>query len=377
MTDSVQDIQDQLCKIQEDQRKRFFFHEAGDPSSRFNVISPYITNSLGELIYTPAELDMRRKCEILKYKSNTKINENTKANKYSYLSKKKKNQKINQECNIALPTTASNVPGPVIFLKEDSAVPLYKYYRESQQFKFQNIPFDDFKRILDSFPIFNVSAQNQQQVNIMDLVILNPDDTNFLFSFSIPISIKFSAYFTESDSTSSVSSSVVSIFSALMEIYYSSDLIKEIEVPFRSNPSLSSDIRESTQILSIDLNSSVTGNVSCTQYIGNIIINDIDLITVTQYVYTLFMTLSTTYAEYSNDPDDTSAIRSSVGSNVDNSTAENLTNVTYGFIINMDNSDPNLFSSSENCNISIYNENNDINVDDIQYIDYNLSFKVN
>ena len=78
------------CTNQRKQRARFFYHEAGDPSSRFTIDSPYEYNSNNQLIYTPGDLDMRRKCEILKYKDKAiGSGSNSQANLYSYLAKKK------------------------------------------------------------------------------------------------------------------------------------------------------------------------------------------------------------------------------------------------------------------------------------------------
>ena len=54
------------CINQRKQRAQFFFHEGGT-NSRFTPVCPYVKDSSGKLIYTPRDLDMRRKAEILKY----------------------------------------------------------------------------------------------------------------------------------------------------------------------------------------------------------------------------------------------------------------------------------------------------------------------
>ena len=53
------------CTNQRKQRQQFFLHEAGG-ETRYTVISPYTYDASGRLIYTPEELAMRRKAEILK-----------------------------------------------------------------------------------------------------------------------------------------------------------------------------------------------------------------------------------------------------------------------------------------------------------------------
>ena len=101
---------------------------------RFELISPYTDSN-----YTQKQLDMRRKVEILKYKSN---NQNTKQNgttKKQLFSKIINNPSIassinskwvNNVCDlddITVPTSSSNIPGPIEYLYLDPKVPLYNY----------------------------------------------------------------------------------------------------------------------------------------------------------------------------------------------------------------------------------------------------------
>jgi hypothetical protein len=101
---------------------------------RFELTSPYTTSN-----YTQKQLDMRRKVEILQYKSN---NQNTKQNgitKKQLFSKIINNPSvastinskwINNVCdlnNISVPTSSSDVPGPIEYLYLDPNVPLYNY----------------------------------------------------------------------------------------------------------------------------------------------------------------------------------------------------------------------------------------------------------
>ena len=107
------------CSNQRDQRKKFFFFE-GANNVRFNMVSPYTYNS---------DLNMRRKVEILKYIRPHK--NNVSKNKYSNLAQQNNKQVSRITCNntnIPVPTSSSDVPGPVIYLQEDPTVPLYKYY---------------------------------------------------------------------------------------------------------------------------------------------------------------------------------------------------------------------------------------------------------
>lgn len=364
------------CTNQRKQRARFFYHEAGDPSSRFTINSPYEYDSNDQLIYSPSDLDMRRKCEILKYKEKSVNSEtNSQANLYSYLAKKKRNNNLHTiSCNIAKPTSSSGVPGKIILLKEDSNAPLYNYYSTSRQFQFQNIPYDDYKRDFDIFPVENIEVANLTSVNFLDLIVLNPPNVNYVFNVSIPISIRYEADFIKNINNNDINSSVLSIFSATFYNYYSDSLITTIDVPFRSTPSKNDDIVQSTQVLLINLSDSNDGKVSCTQYIGNININNIPITAVTQYVYSFFLQLSTSYSEYSTN---TQAERANTnGSSITNDGATNLTNVSYSFITNFDNINSNFYSSSENCATSLYNDNAEIDADSIPYTEFSITSSV-
>ena len=110
------------------------------PPSRVDslALSPYPA-------FTPYQIAMRRKVEILKYeanKTNTKTNNLTKAEKWnklvnkSYQSRTYSNELINSpyisttpdNCNyIPTPSTACDIPGPLVYLQEDPNVPLYNY----------------------------------------------------------------------------------------------------------------------------------------------------------------------------------------------------------------------------------------------------------
>ncbi len=367
------------CTNQRKQRSRFFFHLAGDASSRFNVVSPYIyeTSLQEKLVYSQEDLNMRRKAEVLKYSTNDH-NKQKKQN-YSFLAKKVTKNKPCPSSNKSKPSSSSGVPGPIISLIENPNIPLYNYKDASKQFTFQNIPFDNFKRIFDTFPLYNIDSANDIFSNLMDIIILNPDNTQFRYNFSIPISIKYTANFNGIETTNDVTTSQISIFSSILDIYYSDTLVSSNNIPFRSDPADDSDIVSSTKSISIDFAESTPGEVSFQQYIGNIILNNVTLQTVTQYVYTLFLKINTNYAEYSGNDEIDTAFRdnSGTGSDMDNSNSRNITNVKYKYITNFNNTDPNLVNTTNNCNIFIFDESEEgeagFNSEDIAFIPFNVS----
>jgi hypothetical protein len=103
--------------------------------------SPYPT-------YTQYQLDMRRKVEILKYKSNqqnSKANTLTKSQNFSKAMTSTKTlsqatlDKINANMcdsliNVPTPSSSCDVPGPIITLFYDGNVPLYNYATKTEAF---------------------------------------------------------------------------------------------------------------------------------------------------------------------------------------------------------------------------------------------------
>ena len=351
------------CTNQRKQRSSFFFHEAGDSSSRFNIVSPYIYNANNQLVYSPDDLNMRRKAEILKYKNQNQNNNNKKLS-YAFLSKKVKKDKKCNNSNKPKPSSSSNVPmttnGKIIQLFEDNNVPLYNYKDSSKQFTFQNIPYDNYKRLFDIFPLYNVITLNNESVKLMDLIILNPDDNEFRFNFTIPICIQYEADFVKiEDLNNDIVTAQVAIFSAILKVFYSDSLISSHNIQYRSLPvELDSDMVNSTNSVSLDFTNSKTGKIRFSQYIGNLILNNVTIQTVTQYVYTIILQPNIGYAEYQGDTSKDDAYRTNdIGSDIDNTNIINISNVSYRFITNFDNTDSDIFNSFENCELSVSDRN--------------------
>ena len=364
------------CTNQRKQRARFFYHLAGDAASRFNVVSPYIyeTSLEEKLVYSQEDLNMRRKVEVLKY--STKDYNKQKKQNYSFLAKKHTKARPCPSSNNAKPSSSSGVPGPIIPLFENPNIPLYNYKDASKQFTFQNIPFDEFKRIFDTFPFYNIDGFNNTYVNLMDIVILNPDNNQFQFDFSIPISLEYSANFNGIGSIADVTACQIAVFNSVLDIMYSDTLISSNNITYRSpGNGLDSDIVSSTRSISLDLAESTVGQIKVRQYIGNLILKNVTIQTVTQYVYTMFLKINTNYAEYSGDNDNVKPIRTNqLGDDITNSNAINVTDVTYKYITNFNNTDPNLVNITENCELLIFDsDGTSLNSEDITFIPFNIS----
>jgi len=340
------------CNNQRLQRSQFFFYE-GKNNIRFSVTSPYVSDSNGKLLYTPAELDMRRKAEILKYIKPSESN--VSKNKYSLLARQSNKQmnRITCNSNISVPTSSSDVPGTVINLKEDPDVPLYKYFSDLQQFKFQDIKYDEFKRFYDLFPVYNNDAVNNNYSVVNTIVILRPRTTELDFNFSFPICINYKADFTTDPSPAGISNVNIGIYSASLDIFYSNTLIKTVNANYR-NPDgeeLPEDIAQSTVTISADLKESEDGTISINRYVGNIIFPNIVLASVSQHVYTCKLKISLSYGEYN----ETELTRNNTeGNDMGTSGEVNVKNVQFNPFINVDSEDNTNFDTIDNCEITMY-----------------------
>jgi hypothetical protein len=374
------------CINQRKQRSQFFFHEGG-AKSRFTPVCPYIKNSSGELIYTPKQFDMRRKAEILKYiKPN---NGNVGKNKYSQLAnstKQNRNKVVCPNDYTPKPTSSSDVPGKIINLYEDPNAPLYNYFPITEQFKFQNIKYDNFKRLFDIFPISNVLSNNDTFQSITTIILLNPNTNQISFDFSIPISLQFNAdyntttyittdqeiqeidvggntVYVASDKPYKITVANLSVIDATMEILYSDSIIQTIEASYSSTPlQESSDLRETLASESIDFSNSNSGKVQSTNYLGNIYFKNVILQSISQYVYTIRLKLKVNYSEYTNilSPNTALPYRTNTdGDNISNTNAKNIQNVTYTPIFNIENSSI-YISSTTNCTSELFENGENI-----------------
>lgn len=336
------------CVNQRKQRSRFFYYEAGT-NVRFEMVSPYKNDNSGNLIYTPKQLDMRRKSEILKY--TVPNNGNIQKNKYSQLANQKKKTSGCPTTNKPVPTSSSDVPGPVIMLQEDSTVPLYKYYPIESQFRFQNIKYDDYKRFYDVFPVKNVST-DVENVNahehVGDIVILSPNTNTLLFDLVFPVTVEFAGVFQTpstwanpptTNENQAVATVNLGIYEATLGIFYSDTLVERITLPFRSTTNNATDIANTTVTSSIIFDrtgsESTNGFVQAKIYLGSLQFKSIRLATISQYVYTFELNVKLSYSEYDSISD--SAVRSNTeGSIITNSGERNLTSVSYNSIINVE-----------------------------------------
>lgn len=373
------------CTNQRKQRQQFFLHEAG-ADTRFTVVSPYTYDASGRLIYTPAELDMRRKAEILKYQ-NTSNNFSGKR-KWAYLASSTNTTRACPEIYKLTPNTSSDVPGKPMMLYNNPNIPLYNY-KPLDTSSYDEIPYDSFKRLYDMFPITNINAANGATAIITDIVILNPDNNSFAFGFTIPVSITYSATF-RTVSSFAINYAQLFIQKARLDVFYSDSLVADAHALYNEQPLISKDLIISAANITLDVQNSSDGDINLQQYLGTIYIPPINLQTVTQYVYRCKITINIGYSEYSLDVSGGDAYRSNIdGGDITNSypkEATSLINVKYGTIANIESPD----NSISNSVMTIYQAKvdsegnpivdatgnatfNEVEPNDIQYIPFDIS----
>ena len=359
------------CTNQRKQRQQFFLHQAG-AETRYTVVSPYTYDASGRLIYTPKELDMRRKAEILKHQ-NTSNNYSGKR-KWAYLASSTNTTRACPTIYKLTPNTSSDVPGKPMMLSNNPNVPLYNY-KPLDTLRFAEIPYDNYKRLYDIFPITNINAANGATAIITDIVILNPDNNSFAFGFTIPVSITYSATFREVSSFA-INYAQLFIQSARLDVFYSDSLVAEVDALYNEQPLISKDLIISAANITLDVQKSSAGPINLEQYLGTIYIPAVNLQTVTQYVYRCKITINIGYSEYSLDVSGGDAYRSNIdGGDITNSypkDATSLTDVKYGAIANIELPD----NSISNSTMTIYQAKVDSEGNPIVDSTGNATFKV-
>ena len=169
------------------------YHIYSPAPPRYDIASPYvpISDTNPNLLFTKEQLDMRRKVEILKYKSNqqnSKTNNPTKNGVWSFLSKQTSHSKVcRSNPFLYTPTTASDVPGPPIELHYDPTVPLYNYlsnreriddYSSSINIKTWSHKFQD-----------DIEYTNKEVKTCFEIIYNNTRVGRTNYSFKTPIAI--------------------------------------------------------------------------------------------------------------------------------------------------------------------------------------------
>jgi hypothetical protein len=281
------------------------------PPQRYDNLqnSPYIENNLNKKV-TQDELNMRRKAEILKYsasKSNTKTNNFSKREKWAQLVNGSSQQRqlpyyfiqnnlipgtnnyINTCPNGTImytPTSASDIPGPIMNLYNDSNVPLYMYSTNTNPYGLINQELTTQQFTYDI--CFNNIINETNSVIVTSIYIMNILTSTYMFNIQFPISIFIRANVI-SGQTGNYNNALTFDFSNnpfQTSVYYGTNPV--INNGTINNPtfSLSSSIKSVSFDISINLNTHTyfVGN----QYIGMYSINNLLLNTQQGYIYDIY-----------------------------------------------------------------------------------------
>lgn len=298
------------------QRKLYLSH-ISNVGTRFEPVSPYPN-------YTKAQLDMRRKAEILQYKEQTYVL--TKSQKWSNLVRAKYRQPCPDSQMKLVPTSSSNVPGPVILLYNNQNIPLYNY---SPNINYDNqlptVAYPQLNQPWDIHPVIDVICKHNVYTKVADLVLINPDAIYYNFTIKIPISISIDAIaYSPFLHTTTASFIQLNIFSAKLEVYYGNVLIN-----------VSPILVPNFTAISLYVNDTI-GAFNASSYVGFLEINQLKLLTAKQYVYTFKLNLNISYIEYDSMSNEIT-------------TPSNINIIDVQSICNLKNVNDPYFNTTTNC----------------------------
>ena len=241
-----------LQSAMDQRRQRFLFNV---PQPRLTLeSSPYIAN-------TKAQIDMRRKIEILSYsgvKSGSGKIGLTKRAAWTALAKSGRSAGLSQmaiqdyvsagaicPANKLLPTltTACDVPGPPMILQLDPSVPLYGYATDTVRTFATQIIVDynlfrldtkneiDFLAQISNYLAIDALTSAQSREESVGSILMNPRGASEIsaFSLSFPLAVWLAGVQSaEYASTLSSSALVIRTTSVVLNIYYNTTLIKSV-----------------------------------------------------------------------------------------------------------------------------------------------------
>ncbi len=324
------------------------------PSFRANPISPYPE-------YTQQQLDMRRKAEILQYagnRMNTKTNSLTQTGRYAQIISGKYQSRpytttytetvsyifddVLQMDRVVItrtpvysnpdptcpldnmiptPTSSSDVPGPIVYLYNDTSIPLYNYLGsanksyaitdviETDTFKTKNSDENaySFYTITTSANGLNEIQTEPTEINLSTIFITNIIDApQYVYELYVPIGIHFEGkYKTPIPSTAAAFNDIrLSIPSSGFNpqvIFGTNQVTTNRQIYLNNNPTSIPN----TSISDISFNvTNKEADFSGTIYIGMLKITNINLFTAPGYIYDINILTDmalTTYNQAEND----------------------------------------------------------------------------
>jgi hypothetical protein len=295
-------------------QQRTSFLQMMMPPVRFNgVTNPYLNTN-----YTPSQLDMRRKAEILQYnKNSTQTNKLTKAQKFSKAIGRTATTTCPNDLYIPSLSSSSDVPGPVITLQYVPTIPLYNYAQNTASLGLINI--EDASKWIDSTKDDIISYDSIETV-LLDLAINKVDTSIATFSINSPIGI-----YVDGAATGASIVGDISLNSIEVSVYYN-------DVNYLLTSTIAPIITTLTELKSKTVRYSVTSpspsiskQFSGVKYIGNLNITNLSLPTMNGYVYKIKVKFKLTSSKIGTY----SSFNTRVYMNVSTSATDSLVNCTF------------------------------------------------
>jgi hypothetical protein len=277
------------------------------------------------------QLNMRRKAEILQYNPNRQSNQTnsaTKTQKFALLvNAPPRINNWNRVANNAndgipgcsddltpVPTSSSDVPGPIMNLIYDKNIPLYNYINPIQTRGYTDVtnvlPNTEFQFNYTK----NILIQESTPTDVISVYFkdLNEQSQTVPLSFTIPLGV----YMSGTIPTSNSASMTITLTNITVGLYLNDGLITTIPI---TNPSNSIVFNVSGK----------TGNFKFLKYLKNISATNYQVTVQRDMIYTIKINYTLTIANY---------------------VSTNFSNISFGIVANMDYSQ----GTIENCNVTSY-----------------------
>jgi hypothetical protein len=233
---------------------------------------------------TQQELDMRRKAEILQYNKNNN-SKLTNKQKYTQIvsavrtrrgARDASNNLFISDCPndlyIPTPSSSSDVPGPVVMLYYDPAIPLYKYADNTSingEVIYPTQPWsysiaNDILTYTKTYTNNETVITYNEMTDLLRIAIIKPNDTTIRLSMTIPVGVRVVG----------TANTTVALSAINVEIAYN-------KVPL-------SIVEPTISVVTSPITITKTGSsFEATRYLGTIAITDLRLPAYAGYIFTV------------------------------------------------------------------------------------------
>jgi hypothetical protein len=274
--------------------------ELQPPPIRYNPVSPYPN-------YTQAQLDMRRKAEILQYnKNSTQTGKITKSQKWARIvngpfqrktyttflldsSKNRIDLKVYNTTSCTedkyLPTLSSacDVPGPITILQYNPNIPLYNYADGESAFGIIN---QEKLNNFNSYTSDNILSLNGNNTTLFTLAIFNTEEPFTTFEFNTPIGFYISGEVISNNDASGIFQ-IPSINIENINIYNNNNVVNMIKNPLITQSFSSRQVDFYTNFQRDNNNNIINKTFYGAQYLGNLKVSGIMLSTQPGFLYNI------------------------------------------------------------------------------------------